>query len=112
MQRMLLQIGVSEIDINRAWEINPYNGLAYGGLIMLLICTNLFVCWAFYKYIEKTDNIIKEKDLQVRETSETSNKALEVLINKITEIRESHINSKEVILLVLNDMKDKLNKII
>lgn len=106
---MVLQIGATDIDLNRAWEINPYNGLAYGGLIMLLICTTVFLGFAFWKYVEKTDLIIKEKDGQIRELADTQNKALDVLISKITEIKESHINSKEVLLLVLNDIKDKLN---
>jgi len=66
--------------------------------------------FAFWKYVEKTDIIIKEKDLQIRELADNSNKALDVLISKITEIKESHINSKEVLLLVLNDIKDKLNQ--
>lgn len=107
---MILQIGATDIDINRAWDIDPYNGLAYGGLIVLLICTTVFLGFAFWKYIEKTDAIIRDKDLQIRELADNGNKALDVLISKITEIKESHINSKEVILLVLNDIKDKVNQ--
>jgi hypothetical protein len=94
---MILQ---AEIDINRAWEISPYNGLAYGALIVVLC----LVIWYFKNELDKANEYNKALVDRVHDMAEET-------ANKITEMKQSGelINGK--VLNYLEQIKERLNKI-
>ncbi len=102
---MLLQI--SDIDINRAWEISPYNASAFGALVVAMG----IAIWYFYKQMDKKDQIIKEKDELIKILHDKTHEAVDVMSEKLTEIKHSNDNNKEKIIMFLEIIKEKLNKI-
>ena len=94
---MILQ---TDIDINRAWEISPYNGLAYGALIVVLC----LVIWYFKNELDKANEYNKALVDRVHDMAEET-------ANKITEMKQSGelINGK--VLNYLEQIKDTLNKL-
>ncbi len=98
---MTLQI-LPEIDMNKAWDINPHDGSAYGALIVLLISCLLGCVY-----------LIKQERDRNRELSEKLHNTLDLFTNKISEVRESHHELKGVqdkVLYILEDVKSKLLK--
>ena len=59
-------IDITQKAAEKAFEITPYNGLAYGGIVVLL---GAFV-WLFYKDGEKKDEKIEEANNKLHELSE------------------------------------------
>jgi len=49
---------MSEIIDDKVWEINPYNGSAFGGLIVVLC----LIVYYFMNQLSKNDEIIRQKD--------------------------------------------------
>lgn len=98
---------IADIDINRAWEISPYNGAAFGALVVVLGC----VIWYFLKQIEKKDEIIKEKDQYIKDTQNKTHEIADVMTEKLTELKHSNENTKEKMLHFFEIIKEKLNSI-
>lgn len=102
---------VTDIDINRAWEISPYNGTAFGALIVFLLVAIGAISWYFLKQIEKKDEIIKEKDQYIKDTHDKTHEIADVMTEKLTELRHSNENTKEKMLHFFEIIKEKLNSI-
>lgn len=100
-----------EIDVNRAWEISPYNGTAFGALIVFLALAIWGLSYYFLKALDKKDEIIKEKDAHIKEIHEKTHEAIDVMNDKLTELKYSNDTTKEKILSVFEVLKEKLNKI-
>ena len=52
---MILQ---GDISLDRAWEISPYNGAAYGGIVVLFI----IVIYYLIKQLEKKEEYIQKQN--------------------------------------------------
>ena len=102
---------ITDIDINRAWEINPYDGTAYGALIVFLAIAIGGICWYFLKQIEKKDEIIKEKDIYIKQIHDKTHEIADVMTEKLIELKHSNETTKEKMLNVFEIIKEKLNNI-
>jgi hypothetical protein len=98
---------MTDLEINKAWEISPYNGAAFGALIVVLGG----VIWYFHNQLNKKDEIIKEKDELIKILHDKTHEAVDVMSEKLTEIKHSNDNNKEKIIMFLEIIKEKLNKI-
>ncbi len=95
---MILQI--ESIDLNKAWDINPNDGSAYGALIVLLVAVILGLIYLLKQ--ERESN--KELDNKLHE-------AFDTVTDKLTEVKTGHFEVKgiqEKILYILEDLKNKL----
>ncbi len=106
-----MQLQISDLDINRAWEISPYNGLAFGALIVVLLVVIGALTYFFLKELSKKDDIIKEKDLQIKEMHFKTHEAVDVMNEKLVELKFSNDSTKDKIVMMLENLKDLLNKI-
>lgn len=106
---VLLQI--ENIDLNKAWEISPYNGAAYGGIVVILI----FAIWYLVKQLEKADEALVEERKVTATLFDKVHTISEELGNKLVEAKHgSEMNTTKVVSLielVLERLKklDKLN---
>jgi len=110
MEIAMFNLQITDIDINKAWEISPYNGLAYGALILVLCVICMVIGWTFNKYVEKTDLLISEKDKVIRESYEKTHQIADVLSEKLSELKGENKTSKEKIIYILEDIKSKFDK--
>ena len=95
---MILQI--EGIDLNRAWDVNPNDGSAYGALVVILIAVILGLIYLLKQ--ERDSN--KELDSKLHE-------AFDTVTEKLTEVKQSHFEVKglqDKILYILEDLKNKL----
>lgn len=106
-----MQLQISDIDINRAWEISPYNGGAFGALIVVLMIAIGALSYFFLKELSKKDDIIKEKDLQIKEMHLKTHEAVDVMNEKLVELKFSNDSTKDKIVMMLENLKELLNKI-
>lgn len=114
----MIALQITDIDINRAWEINPYDGTAYGALIVFLAIAIGGLCWYFLKELAAKNEIIaqkdldiKEKDKQLKEVHDKTHEIIDVMNDKLTEIKYSNDNTKDKILHMFEYFKEKLNNI-
>jgi hypothetical protein len=98
---------VSDLDINKVWEISPYNAGAFGALLIVLGG----IIYYLIKQLDKKDQIIKEKDDVIREINHKTHEFVDVISDKLNEIKHANINSKEKIEIFFEFIKEKLNKI-
>lgn len=95
---ILLQI--EGIDLNKAWDVNPNDGSAYGALIVLLVGVILGLIYLLKQ--ERDSN--KELDSKLHE-------AFDTVTDKLMEVKTGHFEVKgiqEKILYILEDLKNKL----
>lgn len=88
----LLQIEVPQLP-DQAWEISPYNGLAYGALIALLLMVN----WLTYKTWKDSEAAAKEKDAKMLEFN---SKIVELMIKieiKLNDTKELYSKFDDLI---------------
>lgn len=107
----MIFLQVENIDLNRAWEISPYNGMAYGALIIVLIMGMAGIVYLLKKEMDENYLLNKEN----KELNSKVHMYADVMIGKITELQSSYNqikenNSeirifKEKILYVLEDLK-------
>lgn len=96
-----------DIDINRAWEVNPYDASAYGAIVVLMIVSIIYLS----KKLTNKENEIKELYTKLHEITDVLGDKLNE-IKGITEIgTERNINVKEKILYVLEDIKNRIIKL-
>jgi hypothetical protein len=95
-----------DVDINRAWEINPYDASAYGAIIVLLLLTLGY-------FVKK----LSEKEKEITELYFKIHQITDVMTDKLNEIKtfseistEKSINVKDKILYILEDIKSRLIK--
>lgn len=100
-----------EVDINKAWEISPYNGTAFGALIVFLTIAIWGLTYYFMKQLDKKDVIIKEKEDYIKEIHVKTHEAIDVMTEKLTELKYSNDATKEKFISFFEIIKDKLNKI-
>jgi hypothetical protein len=89
-----------EIDVNRAWEISPYNGLAYGALIVLLCVVIIYL----KKEYDKAQIYIKEQ-------SERIHTILTETVDKVSEFRQDKELKHEKVMNVLENIMTQLKRI-
>lgn len=96
-----------EIDINRAWEINPYDASAYGAIIVLLIVA--------VGYFAKK---LTEKEKEIKILYEKLHDIADVLGDKLSEIKglteitsERNLSVKDKIMYLLEDIRNRINKL-
>jgi hypothetical protein len=94
-----------EIDLNRAWEISPYNGAAFGALIVVMGA----IIYYFVKQLDKKDEIIKEKDHLIKMMNDKAHESIDVITEKLTEIKYSKDSQNEKIVMMLEHLKEILN---
>ena len=92
MSSLILEITET---VNKAWEISPYNGYAFGALVIVLG----FFAWQFYR-----DN--KDKDEKLHELSEKSLRVIAIVEEKLPDPLEMrHVVEK------LEELKDLIKEI-
>lgn len=101
---MILQM--DSVNIDKVWEISPYNGTAFGGIVVLL----LGAVYYFIKVLSAKDAIIKEKEAQNMELVNKLHSISDVIGEKLTDIKQSHDVHSDKILYVLNEIKKKVDK--
>ena len=96
-----------ELDINRAWEVNPYDASAYGTIVVLLIAVII--------YLSKK---LTEKETQINTLYDKIHSITDVMTEKLSEIKtltevstEKNIGLKEKIIYILDDIKARLNRL-
>lgn len=96
-----------DIDVNRAWEVNPYDASAYGALLIILIGIIIYL-------VKK----LSEKEKEIKQLYEKIHTITDVMTDKLSEIKtfteistEKNISIKERILYILEDIKQRLVKI-
>lgn len=90
----------SEIDINRAWEITPYNGLGYGAVVVILI----LVAYYFKNQNEKANDYIQAQNERLHSIAEET-------INKVGEIKQDREIKHEKVMNILENIIDKLKRL-
>jgi hypothetical protein len=96
-----------EVDINRAWEINPYDASAYGAIVVILLGAVMYLA----KKLSEKEKEIKELYVKLHEITDVLGDKLNE-IKSITEMRsERHLSIKEKIMYILEDIKNRLNKL-
>lgn len=107
---MILFQGDMPLDINRAWEISPYNGAAFGALVVVLGV----IAYYFMKQAEKKQEYINTIIGKVHELSDAMADKLE----DISANSHNHHNQNERIMsqndkviYILEDVKRRLDKI-
>ena len=96
-----------EVDINRAWEINPYDASAYGAIVVILLAAVMYLV----KKLAEKEKEIKELYVKLHEITDVLGDKLNE-IKSITEMTsERNMNVKDKIMYILEDIKNKLNKI-
>lgn len=107
---MLFQGGDLPLDVNRAWEISPYNGAAFGALVVVLG----LIAYYFMKQAEKKQDYINTIISKVHDLSDAT-------VEKLGEIRENaqmhHTQNEQIkhqnerLIYMLEDMKRRLESI-
>ena len=95
---MILQ--VEGIDLNRAWDVNPNDGSAYGALVMLLIFAIIGLVF-----------LLKQERNRNNELNDKLHDAFDTVTDKLSEVKTGHFEVKgnqEKILYILEDLKNKL----
>ena len=91
---MILQ---GDISLDRAWEISPYNGAAYGGIVVLFI----IIIYYLIKQLEKKEEYIQKQNDKLHEV-------IDDLGVKLVELKSTKTESSEKILFVLDLIKQRL----
>ena len=107
---MLFQGGDLPLDVNRAWEISPYNGAAFGALVVVLGV----IAYYFMKQAEKKQEYIDSIISKVHELSDaTVEKLHEIRDNAhMHQVQSEHIKSQnEKLIYILEDVKRRLEMI-
>jgi hypothetical protein len=94
---MILQ---GDIDINRAWEISPYNGLAYGAIVILLVA----VAWYF-------KNLAENKEAYIRELVVKTHDLADNVGEKLYDLKQSKEINHAKIIGMLDEIRHLLNNI-
>lgn len=94
---MILQ---TDIDINRAWEISPYNGLAYGAIVVLLVA----VAWYF-------KNLAENKEAYIRELVVKTHDLADNVAEKLSDLKQSKEINHSNVISMLNEIRNLLNNI-
>jgi hypothetical protein len=94
---MILQ---TDIDINRAWEISPYNGLAYGAIVVVLIV----VAWYF-------KNLAENKEIYIRELVNKTHELADNVGDKLSDLKQSKEINHTKIVDMLGEIRNLLNNI-
>lgn len=108
---MMLFQGVDlPLDVNRAWEISPYNGAAFGALVVVLG----LIAYYFMRQAEKKQEYINTIISKVHELSDAT-------VEKLHEIRDNaqahqmqneQIKSQnDKLIYILEDVKRRLEMI-
>lgn len=96
-----------EVDINRAWEINPYDASAYGAIVVILIMAVIYLA----KKLAEKEKEIRDLYLKLHEITDVLGDKLNE-IKSITEITsERNLSVKDKIMYILEDIKNRLNKL-
>jgi hypothetical protein len=94
---MILQ---TDIDINRAWEISPYNGLAYGAIVVVLIA----IAWYF-------KNLAENKEIYIRELVNKTHELADNVGDKLSDLKQSKEINHTKIVDMLGEIRNLLNNI-
>ena len=94
---MILQ---TDIDINRAWEISPYNGLAYGAIVVVLIV----IAWYF-------KNLAENKEIYIRELINKTHELADNVGDKLSDLKQSKEINHTKIVDMLGEIRNLLNNI-
>jgi len=94
---MILQ---ADIDINRAWEISPYNGLAYGAIVVVLIV----IAWYF-------KNLAENKEIYIRELVNKTHELADNVGDKLSDLKQSKEINHTKIVDMLGEIRNLLNNI-
>jgi|CXWK01.1.fsa_nt_gi hypothetical protein len=94
---MILQ---TDIDINRAWEISPYNGLAYGAIVVVLIV----IAWYF-------KNLAENKEIYIRELVNKTHELADNVGDKLSDLKQSKEINHTKIVDMLGEIRNLLNNI-
>lgn len=94
---MILQ---TDLDLNRAWEISPYNGLAFGALIIVLGIV------IYRLYILYTEAIQYN-----HQQSERIHSIAEETLNKVGEIKQDREIKHEKVMHFLENISEKLKRL-
>ena len=102
---------VSPIDLNRAWDINPYNGLGYGAVVLILG----YIAYYFKNQVEKERAEVQKERAEVQKKQEY----IDIIIGKIHELGDTMTDKMQDIShhaqntnLALNDQKSQNDKVI
>ncbi len=85
------------IDVGKAWEISPYNGLAYGGIVVLLG----LVAWYFKTQAE-------EKEIYIRSLISKTHDVTDIITEKLTDIKHSKEMNSAQIMGILKGIQSQL----
>jgi hypothetical protein len=108
---MVLFQNITDLDINRAWEISPYNGFAFGALVVVLMVVIWSLSYFFLKELSKKDDIIKEKDIHIKDIHDKTHEAIDVMSEKLVDLKYSKDAQNEKIVMMLEHLKEKFNSI-
>lgn len=71
------------IDLNKVWEINPYNGTAFGALIVLLLA----VIYYLYKTIQEQKEDLKQKSDEQKLIIDRFHEKSDIIKEKLIEVK-------------------------
>lgn len=94
---MILQ---TDLDINKAWEISPYNGLAYGAIVVVLIV----IAWYF-------KNLAENKEIYIRELVNKTHELADNVGDKLSDLKQSKEINHTKIVDMLGEIRNLLNNI-
>ena len=97
---------MDSVNVDKLWEISPYNGTAFGAVVVLL----LLAVYYFIRALSAKDVIIKEKEGQNLELINKLHSISDVIGEKLTDIKQSHDVHSDKILYILNEIKKKVDK--
>lgn len=88
-------------NLEKVWEISPYNTMAYGALVFILMSAVLYL-----------GRQVKAKDDKIAELNDKMHDALDVVSEKLVEVKTFNLDLKgvqEKVLYILEDIKFRLN---
>lgn len=108
---------VSPIDLNRAWDINPYNGLGYGAVVLILG----YIAYYFKNQVERERAEVQKKQEyidtiigKIHELGDTMTDKMEDLsthTQNTNQILHDHKSQNDKVIYILEDVKRRLEKI-
>lgn len=87
-------------DVNKMWEISPYDASAYGALIVVLVSGVIYL-----------SRQLSKKDDKIAELTDKMHSALDIVSEKLVEVKTSNSDLKtiqEKVIYILEDVKNKL----